>query len=81
MNSIRDFLNSDIQNFQSREAYLGYAKNVKAGHHTELELTGNAFNVRFLPSIVQIENLWDDEAELLEVDLDIFIETLSKWIP
>jgi hypothetical protein len=79
--SIRDFLNSDIQTLQSREAYLGYARNVKAGHHATLELTGNAFNVRFLPSVVQIENLWDDEDESIEMDLEIFIQTLSEWVP
>lgn len=81
MESIKDFLNSDIQTLQSREAYLGYAKNVKAGQHAELEMTGNAFNVRFLPSTVQIESLWDDETELIEMDLETFISTLSEWFP
>lgn len=81
MKSIRDFLNSDIQTLQSREAYLGYARNVRAGHHTELELTGNAFNVRFLPSTVQIEDLWNDGAESFEMDPEMFIKTLSEWVP
>ncbi|WP_151637371.1 hypothetical protein [Noviherbaspirillum aerium] len=80
MSTMNDFLNSDIQNIQSREAYLGYAKNVQSGQHTELELTGNAFNVRFLISGVHIENLWD-ENETIEIELDKFIQTVSEWMP
>ena len=81
MNTIEDFLDSDVQTLTSRDTCLRYAKNVQSGHHAELELTGNAFNVRFLPSGVCIESLWDEDAEPIEMDLEEFIRIVSGWIP
>ncbi|HEV2609860.1 MAG TPA: hypothetical protein VGU61_06305 [Noviherbaspirillum sp.] len=81
MSSINEFLKSDVQTLSVRDAYLGHAKNVQSGHHPELELTGNAFNVRFLPSGVFIESLWDEEDEPISIGLEDFIQVVSTWLP
>lgn len=81
MNTIDEFLESDVQTLPVRDTYVGHAKNVQSGHHAELELTGNAFNVRFLPSGVCIENLWDEEAEPINIGLEDFIQMVSNWLP
>ena len=81
MNTIDEFLDSDVQTISVRDTYLGHAKNVQSGHHAELELTGNAFNVRFLPSGVYIENLWDEEAEPINIGLEDFIRIVSDGLP
>jgi hypothetical protein len=81
MSVLDDFLNSDVQTMSDQDRYLGCAKNVQSGHHKELELTGNAFNVRFSPSGVCIENLWDEDSDQANVSLKYFIEILLSWIP
>ncbi len=81
MSSINEFLVSDVQTLSVRDAYLGHAKNVQSGHHAELELTGNAFNVRILSSGVCIESLWDEEDEPISIGLDDFIQIVSNWRP
>ena len=81
MNTIDKFLDSDVPTLPDRNMYVGYAKNVQSGHHAELELTGNAFNVWFLPSGVCIENLWDEEAEPINIGLEDFIRIVSNWLP
>jgi len=78
---MNEFLDSDIPTLPNRDMYVGYAKNVQSDHHAELELTGNAFNVRFLPSGVCIENLWDDEAKPINLGLEEFIQIVSSWVP
>jgi hypothetical protein len=80
MGSINEFLESDVQTLLVRDAYLRHAKNVQAGHHAELNLTGNAFNVRFLPSGVCIESLWNEENEPIKIDLEDFIQVVSNWL-
>lgn len=81
MSIIDNFLDSDVQTISSRDRYLAYAKNVLTGQQAELELTGNSFNVRFLPSNVYIENLWDEDDEPIEIDLKKFINIISNWNP
>ena len=81
MSVLEDFLSSDVQTISARDMYLGYAKNIESGHHKELELTGNAFNVRFSSSGVCIENLWDEDSDQTNVSLKYFIEILLSWIP
>lgn len=81
MNTINEFLDSDIQTLSVRGTYLGYAKNVQSGHHAELKLTGNAFNVRFLSSGACIENLWNEKAEPINIGLEEFIRLVSNWLP
>ncbi|MES2821394.1 MAG: hypothetical protein V4812_20665 [Pseudomonadota bacterium] len=81
MRAIDDLLSSDMQTLETRDVYLHYAKNVLSGNNARFELTGNAFNVCFSISGVCIESLWDEEAELLNIDLNKFIEVVSNWHP
>jgi hypothetical protein len=81
MSTLQEFFRSDVQSISLREKYLGYAHNVKLGHHHQLQLTGNAFHVQFSTKKVLIENLWDDDADPIELNLDDFISILSNWRP
>ncbi|WP_426233507.1 hypothetical protein [Pararhizobium sp. DWP3-4] len=69
---IEELVDSDIRTLADREQYLGYAKNVRAGHH-ELAITGNAFSVKLTREGVLIESLWDEAMALERMTLDQFI--------
>jgi hypothetical protein len=81
MSQLQEFLHSDVQSLSLREKYLGYANNVQLGHHDQLQLTGNAFNVQFSIKGVLIESLWDEDADPIYLNLDEFISILSNWRP
>ena len=81
MFDLDDFLNSDVQTIAGRNEYLGVAANVKAGQHKEMEITGNAYNIRFHEGIATIECLWSDESDQMDINLDLFIKTLTNWNP
>jgi hypothetical protein len=42
-----EFISSDIQDWDTARLYIGYAINVRDGHHSALELSGNACHVFF----------------------------------
>lgn len=81
MFDLDDLLNSDVQSLDGRNEYLGVAENVKSGQHNEMEITGNAYNIRFHDGIATIECLWDDDSSQINIDLDSFILKLSNWEP
>jgi hypothetical protein len=81
MSMLDEFFETDVQTASERDNYLSFAKNVAGGHHLELELTGNAFHIRFSPSGVHLESLWDEDAEVFHVELSKFIQALSDWQP
>lgn len=70
---------SDMPMAADREQYLGYARNVRAGHHAGLEITGNAFNVKFSREAVRIESLWDPDLEPEQLPLDEFVRIITGW--
>jgi hypothetical protein len=74
---IEEFVDSDIPTPAAREQYLGYAKAVSAGHHDELDITGNAFSVKFMRDGVRIESLWDEAMAPEHMALDQFIAVIS----
>ncbi|MET3496469.1 hypothetical protein [Variovorax boronicumulans] len=76
---IDKLVDSDILTATDRERYLGFARNVRAGHQDELEIAGNAFNVKFTCGGVCIESLWDEDMAPVHIELGEFIRMLSAW--
>jgi hypothetical protein len=76
---VDDLVESEMSTAAARAQYLGFAKNVRAGHQDEMEITGNAFSVRFTREGVYIESLWDERVAPRQIDLDGFIQALSAW--
>lgn len=74
-----DLVDSDMPTVHDRERYLGFARNVRAGHHSELGITGNAFHVRFTRAGVCVESLWDESRVPQWVALEAFIEALHAY--
>ena len=71
-----DFRETEITTQFELDMYFGFARNILAGHHTELSLTGNAFHVRFSANGVAIEYLWLDE-DALDMSLQAFLDFLA----
>ncbi|WP_426130759.1 hypothetical protein [Pararhizobium sp. PWRC1-1] len=74
---IEKLVDSDIPTPADREQYLGYAKNVREGHHDELDITGNSFSVKFTREGVLIESLWEEAMVPERMALDQFIAVIS----
>jgi hypothetical protein len=72
-----DFVSSDLQTSEAAQLYADYVNHVRNGRHAMLELTGNAFHVRFEPELVTIESLWDDELPVLQLTLSEFSQRLQ----
>ena len=76
---LQDLIDSDMPTAHDRERCLGFARSVLAGHHGELEITGNAFNVHFSQAGVRVQCLWDEsrspESECM--GLAAFIQALT----
>ena len=74
---LHDLIDSDMPTAHDRERYLGFARIVMAGHHAELEITGNAFNVHFSQAGVRVQCLWDESRTPECMGLAAFIQALS----
>jgi hypothetical protein len=76
---MEELVDSDIPTPADREQYLGYAKNIRARLHDELDITGDAFSVKFTRDGVRIESLWDESMVPEHMELDQFIAVISAW--
>lgn len=72
-----ELIDSDMPTAQARAQYLGAARRVLAGHHGELQLTGNAFNVHLSHAGVRVQSLWDEGRSPECMELAAFIQALS----
>lgn len=72
-----DLIDSDMPTAHDRDRYLGFASSVMAGHHGDLEITGNAFNVHFSQAGVRVQCLWDESRSPECMGLAAFIQALT----
>ncbi len=77
-NAMADYLESDLQDSATITEIL--QKTEKEFSEKENEISGNSYTLLLTPETITLENLFDDEIEPYQLDMEQFRKIVQSWL-